>query len=577
MSSRYFNYFTHPELPSPTIGNEEVRAHLAEHFGITVAVESLGSQQDQNFILLEEGSTRRPLGVLKLSNPVFSDEEIEMQDVAAATVALSNPDIRIPVVVDGPRGPMAGSWSTSQGVLNARVLSHVSGRTLTGSGYLSPAVVARMGELAGAASLALRDVSHPASARVLQWDLRHAARVVETLLPGESDIRVHDVVRAATAEASAEIEPLQGRLPLQLGHFDITDDNIIAPTGSPLPDAIIDFGDVSSSWAVGEIAVTVSSVLHHDDAHPLSTLPAIRAFHAMRPLNSDEVDALWPLVVLRAAVLVLSGRQQVAVDADNSYARAALDRELRILEVATSVPLRVVTAALRNALGFPTTSPTWEAAALLSLVNPVRLDAGTIAETNDAGAWLDESTLDTEVNSMLAAGASAAYLPAWRPRLTGAPRRTTRAPANVPTAALLWLGEPQTLAVPDGASVKIHDQDGISISLAGAKVTLQVAASRGPPSPRSRPFGYSCCIRARTQRVRRACPPNMRPAGAWSSATRTRHWASLRRRTRTRLSSSDVKACWHRCRSTTTRGRRRLSAAGASTSSTRMGACTWTW
>ncbi|WP_458864502.1 hypothetical protein, partial [Enterococcus faecium] len=101
----------------------------------------------------------------------------------------------------------------------------------------------------------------------------------------------------------------------QLGHFDVTDDNFLRPHGvGTLPDAVIDFGDVIESWAGGEIAVTVSSVLHHDGATYASTLPAIAAFDRRRPLSDDEITALWPLVVLRGVVLVLSGRQQVRLD-----------------------------------------------------------------------------------------------------------------------------------------------------------------------------------------------------------------------------------------------------------------------
>ncbi len=80
------------------------------------------------------------------------------------------------------------------------------------------------------------------------------------------------------------------------------------------PDGIIDFGDLAESWAVGELAVTLSCVLQHPGGAPAAVLPGIRAFHAIRPLSIAEAEALWPLLVLRTAVLIVSGAHQAGFD-----------------------------------------------------------------------------------------------------------------------------------------------------------------------------------------------------------------------------------------------------------------------
>ncbi|BDV31226.1 aminotransferase [Microbacterium terricola] len=464
-----FDYFAHVELPTPTLGLDEATALVRSEFGIDAMLTELGSQQDQNFLVHPVGAPE-PLGVLKISNPVFTEPEIELQTLAGARVGERQPTVRTPHVVPGAEG----WWQTSQGPLHARIISFVSGSTLTGSAYLAPAVVARMGELSARASLALADLDHPAAARTLQWDLRHAGRVIDTLLPLEPDLAVRERVAAVAHAARQALAPVADRLPRQLGHWDITDDNILAPDlPGALPDAIIDFGDVAASWAVGELAVTLSSVLHHDGATPLSTLPAIRAFHELRPLNTDEADALWPLVVLRGAVLVLSGRQQVRLDADNAYATDGLDREYRILEQAAAVPVAVMTRLIRHALGLPIDdSPRWGAAPLLDIDGPtVLLDAGTTAPLNDEGAWLDHDALDRAAQRALDGGAGAVLLPALSPVLTGAPLRTPTAPATIPTAATLWLAHETPLHVPEGATVD-RDPTGVTITAGDASVRV---------------------------------------------------------------------------------------------------------
>ncbi|WP_163801971.1 aminotransferase [Mycolicibacterium sediminis] len=454
MAERYFDFFAHLELPTPTLGVDEVRGLMQATFGMSCAVRELGSQQDQNFVV-SDIETAAPIGVLKLSNPAFTEAEIDLQDLAAATVAEREPTLRIPRVVEGPRGPMSAWWVTSQGRIHARVITHVSGTTLMGSNYVSPATVSRMGELAAKVSIALADLSHPASVRVLQWDLRHAQRVIATLAPDETDIEVREFASAIAESAQSRLDVVSSRLPRQLGHFDITDDNVIGLPGA-LPDAVIDFGDVVESWAVNEIAVTVSSLLHHDGLTPADALPAILAFHSIRPLGEDEVDALWPLVALRGVVLALSGRQQVRLDAGNAYADAALEREFLVLRQAASVPFEVMGARIRHALGFaPRRRPVWTAAALLAgLTNAAHLDPGTTSPLNDEGRWLDRTALADAALAALDGGAPAAVVPAWRPRLTGAPARTPAAPATVPTALTLWLAADTTVTVPtDGRLV----------------------------------------------------------------------------------------------------------------------------
>lgn len=487
-----FDYFAQVELPTPTLGLDEVRRLFASTFGIEVDATSLGSQQDQNFRVFRAGESE-PLGVLKLSNPAFSESEIEMQDEAAAVVADRQPTLRIPRIVVGPRGPLSAWWESSQGRIHARVIENIAGSTLMGSGYLSPSVVARMGEVSGRVSVSLADYVHPAFSRVLQWDLRHATRVIDILLPLEPDAAVREEVDRAVRPARSILQSVSERLPVQAGHFDVTDDNILHPHGDPLPDAVIDFGDVTASWAVGEIAVTVSSVLHHDGASPMSALPAIRAFHALRPLSDDEVTALWPLVVLRGAILVLSGRQQVRLDEENTYAGGALDREFDVLRQAASVPLEVITHTIRRALGLPAAAePAWDGSVLLpALADVVTLDAGTVSELNDDGAWLQADTIDRAAHAALAGGADAVVLPAWLPVLSGAPRRTLTPPATIPTALTLWLAEAKTLpAWADAAA----SADGTLVIRSGDRRVSITGIPAGTPE-RTLPAGVALRVR----------------------------------------------------------------------------------
>ncbi|MEH3076738.1 MAG: hypothetical protein PGN11_08640 [Quadrisphaera sp.] len=294
---------------------------------------------------------------------------------------------------------------------------------------------------------------------------------------------------------------------MQVGHFDVTDDNVLRRDGATVPDAVIDFGDTTASWRVGDIAVTASSVLHHDGASPESALPAIRAFDDQRHLTDAEITALWPLVVLRGAVLVLSGRAQVRLDEANDYASAALDRELRILQRAASVPLAVLTEMTREALGRPLADePAWTAAPLLpAAVRAVELDASTESPLNDAGAWREAGTLDAAALAELDRGADLVVLPAWRTVLTAAGEPLPTGADRVPTGAVLWLAEPTRCSTGVGAPTRgagslTWETGGLAVTLAGAlgsgddgdavvlpartPLLVQRHAAGSPPPPR---------------------------------------------------------------------------------------------
>ena len=67
-------------------------------------------------------------------------------------------------------------------------------------------------------------------------------------------------------------------------------------------------------------------------AAELAALDSVVAYHEVVPLTEAEIRALWPLVVLRGAVLVVAGEHQAALDPDNAAAVAALPELRRQLD-----------------------------------------------------------------------------------------------------------------------------------------------------------------------------------------------------------------------------------------------------
>jgi 4-aminobutyrate aminotransferase-like enzyme/Ser/Thr protein kinase RdoA (MazF antagonist) len=474
-----FNFFDHVALPTPKLTIAEVRSLLLEHFDLDFELRPLGSQQDQNFLVTSHGSLE-PLGVLKISNPVFSRLELELQEVVAERLAEDNPDLRVARVATLNGQRVKGWFDTTQGRLHLCLLDYIDGVTLAGGRYLAPAVIERMGELAGRVSRSLASVSHPGAARTLQWDLRHAKRVVDEIGAANLGARGGDTIAPATDEAWQVIEALATQLPRQLGHFDLTDDNLVGACGdTPSPDGIIDFGDVTDSWAIAELAVTISSMLHHDGAEPRSVLPAVKAFDAIRPLSDAELTALWPLVVLRGATGVVSGQHQAVIDVKNEYVEDSLDSDWRIFEQAASLPLDVMTGLFRHVLERPA-APLCDTSGYGQIVDlgaekVATLDASTTSEVNDNGGWRDVNSLERVALGLLDSGAAAAVLPFNSIVLTGSPILSPTEPRTVTTETSIWSSTERTVLAPTSGEVRTVEDaiefwfDDVVLRLSGAR------------------------------------------------------------------------------------------------------------
>jgi 4-aminobutyrate aminotransferase-like enzyme len=266
------------------------------------------------------------------------------------------------------------------------------------------------------------------------------------------------------------VADLTDDLPIQVIHGDITDDNVVcsAPETGRIPDGIIDLGDLTRSWTVGELAIAVSSLLRHEGGEPAATLAAIAAFHAVRPLGPAEIEALWPLVVLRAAVLVVSGVHQAAIDADNVYAASALEWEWRIFERATDVPSEVMTAQIRAALGVAhAADPVSARTALVGGLAPesvTRLDLSPESDAMDCGRWLADGCEDDLAAEALADGAVAVVSRFGQPRLTRSVPLSSQSAATVGTGVDLWSGAPMPIIAPWDGVVDGASADGVTLT-----------------------------------------------------------------------------------------------------------------
>lgn len=382
-------------LPCPAVSADQAQQLLAHHYGLSGTLKELGSQQDRNF-LLDTGLRRY---VLKICNGDYAALELEAQHAALQHLSVHSL-VTVPGVISTKDGEQLLSTEVDGRAVHVRVLEYIDGQPLSHMHHLPAQIVVQLGELCAQVDRDLATFEHSGLERVLQWDPRHAQALIRHLLPVIEDERARACLEEAAEQAHRRLIPLVQSLPMQTVHLDITEYNVVWSPSKGLKrelQGVIDFGDLVRTWRIADLSVTCAALLHHADGNPLYILPAIRAYHATNPLQLEELQALWPLIVARSAVLVLSSAQQASIEPENAYIQANIESEWAIFDVATSVPVALMEAAILNAVGISQSEP--EHAGFLPLLPGLagkeftRVDLGVLSEHFCAGNW-EQSGID---------------------------------------------------------------------------------------------------------------------------------------------------------------------------------------
>lgn len=382
-------------LPCPEVSAVQALQLLEQHYGLGGTLKELGSQQDRNYLLDSDAGRY----VLKICHGDYSPLELQAQHAALAHLG-ATPGLRVPRVIKASNGEELLSLEIGGRAVQARLLEFIDGQSLAHLSHLNRDVVVGLGELCAQVDLALASFQHPGLERTLQWDPRHADALIKHLLPVLKKTEERAFLAQASEQAQRRLRPLVAKLPVQAIHMDITEYNVVWQRDQQRQwqlQGLIDFGDLVTTWRVADLSVTCAALLHHADGDPLYILPAIQAYQAINPLQREELQALWPLIVSRAAVLVLSSEQQASIEPHNTYIQANLQSEWGIFDVATSVPLELMEVAILASVGFARPE---NGAALFEPLLPslkgqgfTTVDLGVLSPHFDAGNW-EQSGID---------------------------------------------------------------------------------------------------------------------------------------------------------------------------------------
>ncbi len=325
-------------------------------FGLAAKAEALPSERDQNFLLT---TTEGKKYVLKIANPEEERGILEMQNEAMRRLAETAPGL-CPIVLPNAEKETISVVEESGKRYFVRLVSYAEGEPLARVRPQSLELLYDVGGAVGRLARGLDGFDHPAAHRTFAWDLQGGTAMVRRHLNLIAEPAKRALVERLAGWFDAESTPGLAGLRRRVVHNDANDYNVIV--GPPSVDrtdfgrrmiaAIVDFGDMIHSYALAEPAAACAyAMLDKDD--PLAASAAVTAgYHAEWPLDENEADRLYPLIILRLLLSVSLCAHQTRLRPGDPYLEISNVPVWALLEKLAAVPPVLARAHFRLACGF---------------------------------------------------------------------------------------------------------------------------------------------------------------------------------------------------------------------------------
>lgn len=361
-------------------------------FGIRAKVTELGSERDQNFLLVADDGRRR---VLKVANRKEVRAFLEAENAVMRSVA-STGLCPVPVpTIDGPE-------IASSGEHLVRVITHLPGRTLATVGLRTPELLRSLGRAVAQIDGALLDVDHSAARRDLHWDLARAPANIASRSMLVVDDGLRRVVESVLSRHDHHV-PTIAALRRSVIHNDANDHNVLVEVSlSGLDDritGIVDFGDMVWTHTVNGLAIAMAYAALGQPDPLCAAAEVVRGYHEVLALDDDEVSVLFHLMCLRLCTSVCIAAEQTAARPQDPYLAISQGSIASTLPTLAAIHPRLAHYVLRDSCGW---SPVPHAAAV---VEWLRARQGTFAPVVGRDlATTPVIGLDLGVGSPLVAG-----------------------------------------------------------------------------------------------------------------------------------------------------------------------------
>ncbi|RDI57926.1 phosphotransferase [Microvirga subterranea] len=285
----------------PDLSAQEAEQIAADLYGLDAVASELKGERDRNFHLRTQDERHY---VLKVSNPAEDVQVTHFQTQALLHVEDRDGTLPVPRVIRTREGRAEALLARSGAEPRiVRILTYLQGEPLHRAPH-SSAQRRNLGACLARLDLALQGFTHPGSGHELMWDLQHASRARGLLVHIADEARRALATRFLDAFESHAL-PLMPGLRAQIIHNDLNPHNVLVfPDAPDEISGIIDFGDAVHAPLVCDLAVAAAYQMT-EVGHPLEG-PGhmVSGFHAVLPLEPEEIDILFDLIATRMVLTV---------------------------------------------------------------------------------------------------------------------------------------------------------------------------------------------------------------------------------------------------------------------------------
>jgi 4-aminobutyrate aminotransferase-like enzyme len=274
--------------PVPRLAEEALAALLRDQYGVAGPLRRLAGERDLNHAVGGDY-------VLKVQNATDGEDVIEMSSLAIAELARREPDLPVARIVPTRNGALWHPVTDAAGrTCFARLFTLLRGHH-PGPDELDERGLYGWARVVARVARGLRGFFHPAARYVIAWD----------------------IARAPLQRADVGVVPEAGRdvVTAVLDRFDahMSRGNVLVDERGAVS-GIIDFGDMTHTALVCDLAVAMADVLNgRPDA--LHAAPAmIAGYRSVTPLESDEAAVLADLIAARLAITAVIMSKHVRDD-----------------------------------------------------------------------------------------------------------------------------------------------------------------------------------------------------------------------------------------------------------------------
>jgi 4-aminobutyrate aminotransferase-like enzyme/Ser/Thr protein kinase RdoA (MazF antagonist) len=341
------------ERVTHTISIEEAVRLAREMYGLETTAKSLPGEYDDNFHLTARDGDSF---VLKVMHPARERAFIDMQCRALQHLARRAKHIFLPRAVAARNGELYTSITLADGTERlVWLLTFVPGTILAEVRPHSDDLLRSIGRMLGEIDAAFQDFSHPAAQRALKWNLS-AAGWIRNHVQSIPDPSQRALVETFFHLYDHEIVANLPQFRRSVVYGDANDYNVLVSDPWPLPRravSVIDFGDLHHSITVSEVAIAAAYAMLAKEDVLSAAASVVAGYHAVFPLEENELAALYTLIGMRLAVSVTNSAHRKKIKSDDPYVTVSEAPAWEALERLAKIHPRFAHYVFRDACGLP--------------------------------------------------------------------------------------------------------------------------------------------------------------------------------------------------------------------------------